>query len=66
MRFDSPTGIPILVGKNNLQNDKLTFTAEPNEWWLHAKGHARLARHCRPAPDPDEETLHMAARLAAR
>ena len=37
MRFDSPTGIPILVGKNNLQNDKLTFTAEPNEWWLHAK-----------------------------
>ena len=37
MRFDSPTGIPILVGKNNLQNDKLTSTAEPNEWWLHAK-----------------------------
>ena len=65
MRFDSPTGIPILVGKNNLQNDKLTFTAEPNEWWLHAKdmpgSHVIVA-----SADPDEETLHMAARLAAR
>ena len=65
MRFDSPTGIPILVGKNNLQNDKLTFTAEPNEWWLHAKdmpgSHVIVA-----STDPDEETLRMAARLAAR
>ena len=65
MRFDSPTGIPILVGKNNLQNDKLTFTAEPNEWWLHAKdmpgSHVIVA-----SADPDEETLRMAARLAAR
>ena len=65
MRFDSPTGIPILVGKNNLQNDKLTFTAEPNEWWLHAKdmpgSHVIVL-----SADPDEETLRMAARLAAR
>ena len=65
MRFDSPTGVPILVGKNNLQNDKLTFTAEPNEWWLHAKdmpgSHVIVL-----SADPDEETLHMAARLAAR
>ena len=65
MRFDSPAGIPILVGKNNLQNDKLTFTAEPNEWWLHAKdmpgSHVIVA-----SENPDEETLHMAARLAAR
>ena len=65
MRFDSPTGIPILVGKNNLQNDKLTSTAEPNEWWLHAKdmpgSHVIVL-----SADPDEETLHMAARLAAR
>ena len=65
MRFDSPTGIPILVGKNNLQNDKLTSTAEPNEWWLHAKdmpgSHVIVA-----SADPDEETLRMAARLAAR
>ena len=65
MRFDSPTGIPILVGKNNLQNDKLTSTAEPNEWWLHAKdmpgSHVIVL-----SADPDEETLRMAARLAAR
>ena len=65
MRFDSPTGIPILVGKNNLQNDKLTSTAEPNECWMHAKdmpgSHVIVA-----SADPDEETLRMAARLAAR
>ena len=65
MRFDSPTGIPILAGKNNLQNDKLTSTAEPNEWWLHAKdmpgSHVIVL-----SADPDEETLRMAARLAAR
>ena len=53
------------MGKNNLQNDKLTSTAEPNEWWLHAKdmpgSHVIVL-----SADPDEETLHMAARLAAR
>ena len=65
MRFDSPAGIPILVGKNNLQNDKLTATAEPDEWWLHAKD--RPGSHVIVASaEPDEETLHMAARLAAR
>ena len=65
MRFTAASGRTILVGKNNLQNDKLTSTAEPNEWWLHAKdmpgSHVIVL-----SADPDEETLHMAARLAAR
>ena len=65
MRFDSPTGIPILVGKNNLQNDKLTFTAEPGETWLHAKdmpgSHVII-----PGDAPDDETLLFAARVAAK
>ncbi len=27
------------VGKNNLQNDELTFQfAKGNDWWFHAKG----------------------------
>lgn len=65
MRFESPAGRAILVGKNNLQNDKLTFTAEPDEIWLHAKdmpgSHVII-----PGGEPDEATLLIAARLAAR
>lgn len=65
MRFTSPAGRLILVGKNNLQNDKLTFTAEPEEIWLHAKdmpgSHVII-----PGDAPDEGTLLYAARLAAK
>lgn len=32
-------GYHIYVGKNNLQNDELTFSfTEGNDWWFHAKG----------------------------
>ena len=65
MKFTSPTGRIILVGKNNIQNDKLTFTAEPNETWLHAKdmpgSHVIIT-----GTDLDDETLLYAARLAAK
>ncbi len=64
MRFTAPSGRTILVGKNNLQNDKLTGTAQPNEVWLHAKdmpgSHVIIV-----GDDPDEETIVYAARLAA-
>lgn len=64
MKFTSPSGATILVGKNNLQNDKLTASAEPNEIWLHAKdmpgSHVIIV-----GAEPDDETLLYAARLAA-
>ena len=64
MRFTAPSGRAILVGKNNLQNDKLTGTAQPNEVWLHAKdmpgSHVIIVGEA-----PDEETILFAARLAA-
>ena len=64
MRFTSPSGRTILVGKNNLQNDKLTGTAQPEEVWLHAKdmpgSHVIIV-----GEEPDEATLLYAARLAA-
>ena len=64
MKFTAPSGRTILVGKNNLQNDKLTATAQPNEVWLHAKdmpgSHVIIVGEA-----PDEETLLYAARLAA-
>ena len=65
MKFTSSTGRIILVGKNNIQNDKLTFTAEPGETWLHAKdmpgSHVIIT-----GTDMDDETLLFAARLAAK
>ena len=64
MRFTAPSGRIILVGKNNLQNDKLTGTAQPDEVWLHAKdmpgSHVIIVD-----PGPDDATIAYAARLAA-
>ena len=64
LKFTSPSGRVVLVGKNNLQNDKLTFTAQPDEVWLHAKdmpgSHVIIVD-----ANPDENTIAWAARLAA-
>ncbi len=64
MRFAAPSGATILVGKNNLQNDKLTFSAGPDEIWLHAKdmpgSHVIIV-----GENPDDETILYAAKLAA-
>ena len=64
MKFTAASGRVILVGKNNLQNDKLTFTAQPNEVWLHAKdmpgSHVIIV-----GEDPDDATIREAAMLAA-
>ena len=39
LHFVSSDGYDIYVGKNNYQNEYVTFTlAEPNDWWFHAKG----------------------------
>ncbi len=39
LSFTSPSGYRILCGKNNLQNELLTFrTAEKGDLWFHAKG----------------------------
>ena len=64
MRFTAPSGRVVLVGKNNLQNDKLTGTSQPNEVWLHAKdmpgSHVIIV-----GEEPDDATILYAARLAA-
>ncbi len=39
LHFRSEEGIDFYVGKNNLQNEELTFSfASGNDWWFHAKG----------------------------
>lgn len=63
--FTSSTGIKILVGKNNLQNDQLTLkTSSKTDIWLHTKdipgSHVIIK-----SKEPDETTLIEAAHLAA-
>ena len=63
----SSDGFHMYVGKNNLQNEELTFRfASGNDWWFHAKGrpgsHVIVKSEGRPLPD---STFEEAARLAA-
>ena len=38
LRFETSGGFQVLVGRNNLQNDQLTFkTSKANDLWFHAK-----------------------------
>lgn len=65
--FRSPDGYNIAVGRNNIQNDKLTLkTAEKTDIWLHTKdipgSHVIIFTH---GTNPPEETIRYAARLAA-
>jgi len=64
-RYISSTGIAISVGKNNKQNDMLTFKiAKRTDIWLHTKDipGSHVVIH---SSEPDETTLREAATLAA-
>ncbi len=64
-KYVSSTGVPISVGKNNKQNDYLTFKiARKWETWLHTKDipGSHVVIH---SDDPDEQTILEAATLAA-
>lgn len=64
-KYVSSTGMPISVGKNNKQNDYLTFKiARKWETWLHTKDipGSHVVIH---SDDPDEQTILEAATLAA-
>ena len=63
----SSDGFHMYVGKNNYQNDELTFKlASGNDWWFHAKGiagsHVIVRTEGKELPD---RTFEEAARLAA-
>ena len=67
LSFVSPSGYRVLCGKNNLQNEALTFrTAEKGDLWFHAKGvpgsHVIL---CCDGEEPPEEDYTFAASVAA-
>ncbi len=63
----SSDGFHIYVGKNNYQNEELTFKlADGNDWWFHAKGipgsHVIVKAEGRQLPD---RTFEEAGALAA-
>lgn len=65
--YVTPEGFHIYVGKNNFQNDELTFKfAAGNDWWFHAKGipgsHVVVKTNGEELPD---SVFEAAARLAA-
>ncbi len=67
LHYLSSDGYHIYVGKNNLQNEELTFHfASANDWWFHAKGipgsHVILKSDGQEIPD---RTFEEAGRLAA-
>ena len=67
MHYISSDGYDMYVGKNNLQNEELTFSfANGNDWWFHAKGapgsHVIVKSGGDELPD---RTFEEAGRLAA-
>lgn len=67
VRYQSNTGLTILVGRNNVQNETLTHkTAFKTDIWLHAQkipgSHVIISAN---GSEPDDATLSEAAKLAA-
>ena len=67
-RYHTPSGFEMLIGRNNRQNDQLTFRlAGDYDLWFHAQeipGSHALMR-LEPGSIPDEADLQFAADLAA-
>lgn len=67
MQYKTSGGYPLLVGRNNLQNDELTFRiAEKDDIWFHVKdipgSHVIMVTA---GEEPDERDYTEAAELAA-
>lgn len=67
LSYISPSGYRVLCGRNNLQNELLTFrTAEKGDLWFHAKGvpGSHVILLCS-GEEPTEEDYTFAAEIAA-
>ena len=67
LRFESTDGYPIYVGRNNRQNEELTFKlARKDDIWLHAqKVHGSHVIISCGGTKPTDDTVTQAAQLAA-
>ena len=66
-RLRSPSGLEIIVGRNDHENDELVRWAGKNDIWLHAQGvggsHVVLRSPGR--QNPDHQSIELAAAVAA-
>ncbi len=68
LRYETPDGLEVLVGRNNLQNDVLTTEiARRTDYWLHVKDlhGSHVILRCE-GMKPSDTALEFAAQLAAR
>jgi predicted ribosome quality control (RQC) complex YloA/Tae2 family protein len=69
-RFTSPDGFTVLVGRDAVANDLLTFRlAAPDDLWLHVEGTSGshvVIRNPDRLPRLPRETVRFAAALAVR
>ena len=66
-RYVLPSGLEVLVGRNNSENDYITFKmGQKTDWWFHTKdihgSHAVLVCN---GVDPSPEDMYGAAAIAA-
>ena len=69
-KYELPGGAQVLVGRNNKENDFLTFKlSSSKDIWLHTKdipgSHVILRGLDKAAHEPDEKTIYAAASIAA-
>jgi predicted ribosome quality control (RQC) complex YloA/Tae2 family protein len=68
-RYMTSDGYEILAGRNNIQNDQLTFhTASRRDWWFHVKGLPGTHVILKTKPNeemPSDNAVLEAASLAA-
>lgn len=64
LHYRTQDGIDVFVGKNNLQNDRLVKSSDPNAIWLHAKG-VPASHVILNVAQASREALHLAAVIAA-
>ena len=67
-RFVSVSGLEIIVGRNNNENDELVRWAHKEDIWLHAQGvggsHVILRTHGK-KQSPDHTSIEQASAIAA-
>lgn len=69
-RYDLPGGARVLAGRNNRENDYLTFrAASSGDYWLHTKdipgSHVILQNWSGGGKEPSAEVIYQAAAIAA-
>ncbi|MCD6307785.1 MAG: NFACT family protein [Candidatus Latescibacteria bacterium] len=67
-RFTSVSGLEIIVGRNDRENDNLLRWARKNDFWLHAQGVGGSHVVLKPPggrQQPDRRSLEQAAAIAA-